>query len=229
MASAASLDRSLTLGLKGRHKTEHLYRDGNTGKYVWFDYIGCYKNNIFYSAVGSSTAAVADGITIVLDFESLLTGSNKAKTIFMVTNNFSRFDTYEDAVWVNDGSRVDMDRLINDGVEAIIEISDDYLPIKNHIKFIVVRPKDYDTVIATTRKHGIDIPVLVYEDDITNITKEEHDNVVTTCKDLSGDTPESLYRLAKRINIPLGKNKENSCVLLYELLKMISTKFVHEY
>jgi hypothetical protein len=213
------LDDILKNGLLSGTKTARLVDEGNIGRYVWFDYIGEYEGKLFYSSAGKITATGGRTLCFVLNPQTLIAAN--PDHVFMITSEFSRFEDYEYDVWRSDkDGETDMAKVVKHGVEAIADVfQDKYLPIREHILFIVSGPDNYDMVRHVLRSNGLEsLPVVVFDPTI----KADGEHLITMCENLDGEIPPALQELAVMIHVRLSGNKRDACVLLYQLLLMIA-------
>ena len=113
-----------------------------------------------------------------------------------------------------------MPRIIKFGLEAIADVFHDrYLPIREHLHLVVATPESYEEAQRVLQNNGLkSLPVVVYDPKIA----EDKERLITTCEDLDGPTPPTLLELADRIHVPLAGHKRDACILLYQLLLMIT-------
>jgi hypothetical protein len=203
----------LTHGLKFSLKSKRIIEsDGDLERFIWFDFIGRVQTDIVYSNTGFDTASKT-GITIVLDFDKILTKVRQRGDGFSLKflSDYVRFepDTRSITLW---DSTVDSEDNIPDKVSRSVEcvIATDYLDktlnqylynksdrdeihfkITDCISKFVVCPAEEQKLNTLLRMLGLGkIPVVVHrglaESDMRSI-------IQTHCPGHSAELCEMLY------------------------------------
>jgi len=186
----------LTHGLKFSLKSKHIVEtDGDLERFIWFDFIGRVRNDIVYSNTGFGTAK-SIGITIVLDFDKILTKVRRRDEFSLkFVSELVRFESNTDSITLWDSttdseipdkvskstecviSTDDIDKTLNQYLHNKSDRDEIHFKITDCISKFVVCPYNERKLNTLLRMLGLGkIPVVVHrrltQSDMRSIIQE---------------------------------------------------------